>query len=92
MMKMSKIYFCQSFRPECGKVYLEKQGNYGWKMDVQHPNGEWFFPDGDQVESYIDEIFPYLQKFVNESSKWVEQETNKEVSFWEIIADSMLED
>jgi hypothetical protein len=86
MTKMSKIYFSQSFRSECGKVYLEKQGNYGWKMDVQYPNGEWFFPGGDQVETYLDEIMPYLMRFVNDDCVWMEQETGAQISFWQIIA------
>ena len=86
---MGKIYYCQSFKPDCGRVYLEKTGDYGWKMDVQYPNGEWFFPGGDQVESYIDELMPYLINFVNGSSEWHESETGNVVTFWDIIAESL---
>ena len=67
-------------------MQLEKQGGYGWKLDVQYPNGDWHFPGGDQVEETLDELMPYLSDFIDDSCQWFILGSNEPVSFDEISA------
>ena len=84
---MKHTYVCDSFRNDCGKVYFGKEGAYGWKLDVQYADGRWGVPFGDQVETYLDEILPYLMRFANKDSNWQILETGDCISFWTIISD-----
>lgn len=81
-----KLYYCQSFRDDCGRVYLSKDGDFAWKLDVQDKQGNWHVPHGDHLESYVDEIMPYLKRFVDDRCQWFEHGTDQPVSFWQIVA------
>lgn len=83
---MPRLYVCKSFRDNASTVYFSKEGDYGWKLDVQDLQGEWDFVNGDHVESTIDEIMPYLMRFVDNDSEWHDLETGEVVSFLRIIS------
>lgn len=81
---MYNLYKCKSKNKGLGYVYFSREGD-GWKIDVQNINGDWIYGMGDQFETSIDEIFPYLKLFTDETCVWTEDATEQTISFWNIL-------
>lgn len=82
---MSRTYKKLSNRDDSSYVYFGKEGDYGWKLDVQDSKGSWSVEFGDQVETYLDEILPYLFRFIDNEADWENIETGEKLTFWQIL-------
>ena len=56
----------------------------GWKMDVLgHSSNEW--PDGDTYQDTLDELLPFVAKYVDHASVWSDFETGAPLPMFDAI-------
>lgn len=56
----------------------------GWKMDVYGREAQTF-PDGDTLQDSFDELFPFLAKYTDADSQWVDFDTGVPLSLWDAL-------
>lgn len=78
-----RCFKVSSPNPQVDYVLVERESG-GWKMDViGHEHDEW--PDGDTFQDTLDELMPFLGRYTDQDSLWVDLETGQQMTFWQAV-------